>query len=248
MACIHYLHLLLHTLLIHLLHLSIPANGKYVLIKHHLNRNNASIYCRSNHIDLAPVESDDDQHQLSSLFDTDDLSDYIWIGLERDIQGTWRWAGGDKVTTFFWDDDQPNRSNEPYGLIRKNLLWHDAGGNEKHPFLCFHATVVSQQRNWEEALEYCREHHRDLASVSSPTEAKLIGAKASQHSTEPFWIGLRFLAGHWLWIDEQPLRHWGSDGGPQCPQQKKVCGALRVNGGETFEARDCEEQLQSVCY
>lgn len=243
MACIE----LLPLLLLHLLLLSVPANGKYVLIKRHLNRNEARTHCRQNHIDLAPIQSNNDQQQLSSLLDTDDLSDYIWIGLERNSHGKWRWAGGGEVTTFFWDRGQPDDNNEQYGLT-KNLLWHDGPGGSQHHFLCFHATVVSQRRSWEEALEHCREHHRDLASVSSPTEAELIGTNATQHSEELYWIGLRFLAGHWLWTDGQPLSYWGGDVGPQCPQQNKVCGALRVNGGETLEARDCEERLHSVCY
>lgn len=242
MACIH----LLHLLLLHLLLLSVPANGKYVLIKHHLTRNNARIYCRVYHTDLAPVQSDYDQHQLSSLLDTDYLNDYIWIGLERNGHGKWRWAGGGEVTTFFWDRGQPDNNNEQYGLTKKSR-WHDAVNTDRHPFLCFHAIVVSQRHSWEEALEYCREHHQDLASVSSPTEAELIGAKASWQREEPFWIGLRFLAGQWLWTDGQPLSYWGGDGGPQCPQHK-MCGALQVNGGETLEARDCEERLQFVCY
>lgn len=246
MACIHLLHLLLHMLLLHQLLLSVPADGKYVFITRHLSRNAARNYCRHHHIDLAPVQSDNDQQQLRSLLDTDDFNDYIWIGLERDSLNRWRWAGGGEVTTFFWDRGQPNNVKEQYGLTRKSQ-WHDAGGAMRKPFFCFHATVVSQRHTWEEALEYCRERHRDLASVSSATEAKLIGTEARQHSGELFWIGLRFLARHWLWTDGQPLSNWGG-GGSQCPHSKMVCGALRVDGGETWEARDCEEQLQSVCY
>lgn len=247
MACIHLLHLLLHMLLLHLLLLSVPADGKYVFVTHHLTRNAARTYCRLNHIDLAPVQSDNDQRHLRSLLADGDFNDYIWIGLERDGHGGWRWAGGREVTTFFWDKGEPGNNNEQYGLTKKSR-WHDAGNGMLKPFFCFHATVVSQRQSWEEALDYCRERHRDLASVSSATEAELIGTEAGRHSGEPFWIGLRFLAGHWLWTDGQPLSYWAGDGAPQCPQSKMMCGALRVNSGKTWEARDCEEQLQSVCY
>lgn len=243
MACIRRHHLLL----LHLLLISVPGDGKYVFIRHDRNRNEARSYCRRHHIDLAPVQSNNDQRQLRSLLSNDDFNDYIWIGLERDDHGGWRWAGGREVTTFFWDRGQPNDDDEEYGLTKESR-WHDAGGAMKKPFFCFHATVVPQQHSWEEALDYCREHYRDLASVSSATEAELIGTEVGRHSGELFWIGLRFLAGHWLWTDGQPLSYWGEDGGSQCPHSKIVCGALRVNGGKTWEARDCEEQLQSVCY
>lgn len=247
MACIHLLHLLLHMLLLHLLLLSVPAESKYVFITRHMTRNFARSYCRQHHIDLAPVQSDNDQQQLRSLLDKDDFNDYIWIGLERDNLGGWRWSGGGEVTTFFWDDDQPNNANEQYGVTRKSR-WHDTGAGLLKPFFCFHATVVSQRQSWEEALEHCRENHRDLASVSSATEAELIATEARRHSREPFWIGLRFLAGQWLWTDGQPLSYWGGGGSSQCPRSKMVCGALQVDSGVTWEARDCEEQLQSICF
>lgn len=243
MACVH----LLYVLLLGLLLSSAPADAKYVFVTRRLTRNAARSFCRLHHTDLAPVQSADDQLQLRSLSGPTAFYDYIWIGLERDGRGGWRWAGGSEVKTFFWDEDQPDDNNEWYGLTRASR-WHDAGGAMPQPFFCFRATVVAQRRSWEGALEHCRGHHRDLASVSSPTEAELVRAEARRHAGELLWIGLRFLAGRWLWTDGRPLRDWEGDSAAQCPRSKMACGALRVNGGETWEARDCEEQLCSVCY
>lgn len=243
MACIH----LLYVLLLGLLLGSAPTDPKYIFITQRLSRNAARNVCRLYYTDLAPVQSADDQRQLRSLLGAAAFNDFIWIGLERDGRGGWRWAGGGEVTTFFWDEGQPDNNNEQYGMTKASR-WHDTGGDLLQPFFCFHATVVGQLHTWEGALEHCRGQHRDLASVSSPTEAELIRAEASRHAEEWLWIGLRFLAGRWLWTDGRPLSYWGGDSAPQCPRSKMACGALWVRSGATWEARDCEEQLRSVCY
>lgn len=118
--------------------------------------------------------------------------DSIWIGLERDGQGGYRWAGVSQATTFFRDEGQLDDNNEQY-VLTKTLRWHDVGGALLNRFFCFCATVVGQRRSWEEALWHCRGQHRDLASISSPTEAELIRTEARRHAGELLWIGLHFL-------------------------------------------------------
>lgn len=227
MACIHLLHVLLLGLLLAF------ADPKYIFIPQRRSRNTARSFCRLNYTDLAPVQSTVNQQQLHSLLSTATFHNSIRIGLERDGQGGWKWAGGSEATTFFWDEGQPDDDNEQYVLTLAAL----------NPFFCFRATVVGQRRSWEGALEHCRGQHRDLASVSSPTEAELIRTEARL-----LWIGLRFLVGRWLWTDGRPLSYWGGDEAPKCPHFNMACGALWVNSGAKWEARDCEEQLCSVCY
>uniref|UniRef100_A0A3P9BYA0 C-type lectin domain-containing protein n=1 Tax=Maylandia zebra TaxID=106582 RepID=A0A3P9BYA0_9CICH len=120
-------------------------------------------------------------------------------------------------------------------------------------FFCYGAIVVKEKKTWEEALEYCREHHDDLASVASETEMLLIQKELSKHNTtDHIWTGLRFLAGDWLWVDGQEMDYeaWGEEGKPSCPHAKIKCGALQVTGGNkaVWDAHDCEERLHFICY
>ncbi|KAL3999754.1 myosin heavy chain 1/2/3/4/8/13/7B/15 [Sarotherodon galilaeus] len=100
------------------------------------------------------------------------------------------------------------------------------------------AIVVGEEKTWEEALEYCREHHDDLASVASETEMMLIQRELRKHNTtEHVWIGLRFLSRDWLWVDGQEMDYeaWGEGGKPLCPHPKMKCGALQSKEGERKE-------------
>uniref|UniRef100_A0A3B4ZUN5 C-type lectin domain-containing protein n=1 Tax=Stegastes partitus TaxID=144197 RepID=A0A3B4ZUN5_9TELE len=112
--------------------------------------------------------------------------------------------------------------------------WHDSRDFHYDPFFCYNVVVVRQKKTWEEALEHCREHHRDLASVASEAEMALIQRELLKNvTTERVWIGLHFFPGGWLWVDGQPLGYevWDQGGKPACPQFKRECAALQVTGG-----------------
>uniref|UniRef100_A0A3Q2WMW9 C-type lectin domain-containing protein n=1 Tax=Haplochromis burtoni TaxID=8153 RepID=A0A3Q2WMW9_HAPBU len=130
--------------------------------------------------------------------------------------------------------------------------WYDGGLWYRITFFCYSASVVTEKKTWEEALEYCREHNDDLASVGSETEMLLIQKELSkQNTTEHVWIGLRFLSGDWLLMDGQEMdfEAWGEEGKPSCPHAKMRCGALQVAVGRkgTWKAHDCEERLNFIC-
>ncbi|XP_039462901.1 dromaiocalcin-1-like [Oreochromis aureus] len=113
--------------------------------------------------------------------------------------------------------------------------------------------VTEEKKAWEEAVEYCREHHNDLASVASETEMMLIQKELKKHNTtEHVWIGLRFLSRDWLWVDGEELDYeaWVEGGKPLCPHPKMKCAALQVTEGSlgVWEAHDCEERRNFICY
>lgn len=207
--------------------------GKYIRIRRNERWHNAQMYCRLFYTDLAPVSNTRDMKQLKHLAGDDD---YFWIGLERDStdREKWTWSGGGEVSTFFWAEGQPNnRNGENYGLFHNNT-WHDARNMYKQPFFCYSVVVVRERKTWAEALEYCREHHRDLASVVSQTEMMLIKKELRKNdTTDHVWVGLHFFSGYWLWVDGQPVSHkaWGQEGKPGCPEVKMECAALQVTGG-----------------
>lgn len=241
--------------------------GKYVYISERMSWHDAQIYCRVFHTDLAPVSSRRDILQLDTLASS---WEYIWIGLERDStdRRKWNWSGGGEVSTFFWRDGQPqNRTDEDYGVIHRSRF-HDATPFDHKPFFCYSPTVVRERKTWEEAVEYCREHRTDLASVASETEVALIRTELGKNDTTgDVWIGLHFFSGDWLWVDGQTLAYeaWGCEGRPACPDTRLACVALQVEAGSrgdhtasnavckasskhAWQAHNCEERLHFVCY
>lgn len=215
-----------------LLLLSLDATlGKYVYIEQRNSWFEALAYCQRYHTDLAPVRYKSEINHLMELANYS--TDYKWIGLIRNLTDAdkWKWSGGAEVSTFFWETGQPNKhSSEDRGLI-KNYSWHDAAPHYELNFFCYTVVVVRERKTWQEALEYCREHHRDLASVTSDTEMLLIQRELQEReTTERVWTGLRFFPGGWLWVDGRGLSYeaWGEEGKPECPEVKRHCAALQA--------------------
>lgn len=227
-----------------LLLLSLSATfGKYVYVKEPKTWHDAQDHCRLFHTDLAPISNSHDMWLLSRL--VDDFRNYFWIGLVRNTDGeTWMWSGGGRVSRFFWAQGQPeNRDDEDYGLIR-DFAWHDATLHHNLQFFCYSAIVVRQRKTWEEALDYCREHHHDLASVASETEMLLIKKELDKNDTTDYvWVGLHYFSGHWLWVDGQPLSYkaWGQGGKPACPEVRLACAALRMEAQKPSTAGSGED-------
>ncbi|KAK1876878.1 Macrophage mannose receptor 1 [Dissostichus eleginoides] len=221
------------TLVLFLLSLSATL-GKYVYIEQRKSWFEALAYCQQYHTDLAPVRYKSEINHLMKLANYS--TKYMWIGLIRNPTDAdkWTWSGGAEVSTFFWANGQPNKHlNEDHGCI-KNYSWHDAAPHYELNFFCFTVVVVRERKTWQEALEYCREHHRDLASVSSDTEMLLIQRELQEReTTERVWTGLRFFPGGWLWVDGRGLSYeaWGQEGKPECPEVKRHCAALQVMAG-----------------
>lgn len=207
------------------------ASGKYVYVEERKTWHEARSHCQMFYTDLAPVSSKHDIRRLKRL--DYDSQDFVWIGMERlsTDREKWMWAGGGEVSRFFWAPNQPNnRPSENYGVIKDDLM-HDSSANFKDPAFCYRVVVVRQRKTWEEALDYCRMHHRDLASVGSKAEMLLIQRELNKNvTTRRVWIGLHFFSGQWLWVDRQPLHYqaWAEDNKPACPQVKQVCAALQV--------------------
>ncbi|KAL3999744.1 proline-serine-threonine phosphatase interacting protein 1 [Sarotherodon galilaeus] len=238
-----------------LLLLSLSASfSKYVYIDQRMDWLEAQKYCQQHYTDLAPVSNERDNNKLQQL--ASNVNDLIWIGLVRNSSDRteWLWSGGGAPTMYFWQKNEPNDHyhQEDYGCMRESK-WYDASLRFKKTFFCYSAAVVTEKKTWEEALEYCREHHEDLASVASETEMLLIQKELRKHNTtEHIWIGLRFLAGDWLLMDGQEMDYeaWGEEGKPSCPHVKMRCGAsqVTVGGKGTWKAHDCEERLHFICY
>ncbi|XP_017270372.1 C-type lection lectoxin-Enh3 isoform X2 [Kryptolebias marmoratus] len=66
--------------------------------------------------------------------------------------------------------------------------------------------LIESERNWCQALQYCRIHYTDLVSISDDQQNEELKKKSRKKS---FWIGL--LHDEWEWADEScsTYRKWG---------------------------------------
>ncbi|KAK7893201.1 hypothetical protein WMY93_022353 [Mugilogobius chulae] len=152
----------------------------------------------------------------------------FWIGLTRSPTNNneWMWSGGGKLqdSQAFWFIGEPNNNGgtEDSVVSMGDSGWLDISHFVTLPFFCYKVHVVKEMKTYEEALEYCRKNHRDLASVASETELMLMRTELRKWLiTEHVWIGIRFLGDEWMWVDGQPLEYevWGGWEKPGCPEK-----------------------------
>ncbi|KAK9969864.1 hypothetical protein ABG768_028005 [Culter alburnus] len=174
-----------------------------------------------------------------------------WVGLHK-LWGIWKWTGGDYATNISWDSSNQQGFDENCAFLHKDTKkLHDENCYAIHKFFCMNISefvLVQQEESWEGALEYCRTHYNDLASLSSENRMNSALQRITQVQTEYVWTGLRFLAGEWFWVngDDLDFTAWPQSGQPQCPARNLRCGALGKLT-KVWTPRDCEEKLNFFC-
>ena len=111
---------------------------------------------------------------------------------------------------------------------------------------------MKQNKTWEEALDslqgspsvlsFLKPAMLDLLSFHTEEESAYAQSIVREAQTEEVWIGLRLLAGRWLWTDGKT-----DDGvsSPVCPANGRNCGTL---SGKGKQARSCVERRNFFCF
>ncbi|XP_051575953.1 snaclec stejaggregin-B subunit beta-1-like [Myxocyprinus asiaticus] len=209
-----------------------------------MNWHDAQKYCREHYDDLSTVNSQD-LEPLSNYYY------YIWLGLQTDVNlKTWNWSEGGKATINGWGYGEHSIYYKRCGFLYMSHLY-DSDCSWTIPFYCmevYELILVQQEKTWEEALDYCRQHYIDLAIIN----IEMIMAEArntiTAAQTEDVWTGLRFLAGHWFWVngDDVDYTSWSAEGELQCPAMSQRCGVLNRNE-KVWKPRDCDRRLNFLC-
>ncbi|XP_065125915.2 putative C-type lectin domain family 20 member A [Paramisgurnus dabryanus] len=220
---------------------------RHYYVNDHKKWNDAQKHCRDNYDDLSTVSHPD----LQTLSTNPALTDNkYWIGLYAD--NIWKWSEGGTATINYWKGGQHNPSNDRCGYADKtdSKVDDDQCSSEK-TFYCmedYELVLVKQESTWEEALDYCRQNYLDLAILYSAvvmTEAKNNSTNAQ---TDELWTGLRFLSGHWFWVNGENLQYeaWSGGGEPQCPAMNQRCGVYHRQE-MAWKPEDCEKKLNFLC-
>ncbi|CAL9698753.1 unnamed protein product [Knipowitschia caucasica] len=247
--------------------------GKYIYGPTYETWLKAQEFCRTHHTDLAPTDSTYDMSLIQKLQSS--LGVWTWIGLIKSSNSStgWKWSGGADMDLdkHFWAPGEPDNTNgiEEHVVLKTSTgtfsyMWWDFSYYYKFGFLCYKVHAVRERKTWYEALDYCRSHHQDLASVASVTEMMLMQREVSKKlSSYNVWIGLHFLDGGWVWMDGQPFtfESWVANQKPACPDMHLSCGALRfvgpmheterlanVTGVKGWNSFDCSQKLHFLCY
>ncbi|KAF5902209.1 macrophage mannose receptor 1-like isoform X6, partial [Clarias magur] len=207
-------------------------------------------YCRTNYMDLAFMETDDDWERLNAEAKIMGLPTTGWVGLS-DHTNTWTWANMGRLNTSLakWDKGQPDNAggNELCVAISPSGYWEDYNCTYLKSFICYDATsevfvAGPNQTDWLTGLGYCQTYHTTLAFITNVTQSNELQQLASVQGTS--WIGL--YRNHWYWSNGRSLSisRW-SPGCPNNVDHNDNCGS--VNNSLLMD-RPCNSLFYFFCY
>ncbi|KAG7462169.1 hypothetical protein MATL_G00199620 [Megalops atlanticus] len=149
------------------------------------------------------------------------VKESAWIGLERGSSWKWQWSLAD-----------PGFYRQGETEFRK---WGDL-------------ILVPENKSWNEALSYCRQHHVDLVSVSTEQLQHWVERRAQTASTPYVWLGLRYtcVLHFWFWVSGEGVcyQNWapGNETG-ECGHT----GAVESGGRHQWVSLPETEELNFIC-
>uniref|UniRef100_A0A668VH02 C-type lectin domain-containing protein n=1 Tax=Oreochromis aureus TaxID=47969 RepID=A0A668VH02_OREAU len=234
---------------------------EYHFIKEQMSWDEARAYCRENYTDLAKVF---DLKDMRRLQDSAQNQTEAWIGLYNITGGAnrrWHWSlPGEEYTEnkSCWEDGEPN----DYGGIPENCVMTkdkcvDVPCTNTNQFICYNETMKNnktfhlndkENKTWEEALNYCREKHHDLVSISNPEEQRWVQERAKNASTPFVWLGLRYSCtlDLWFWINDNRVcyERWASGGrNEDCD----MSAAMTTGGQHEWVSQKKNETFNFIC-
>ncbi|XP_062410646.1 C-type mannose receptor 2-like [Sardina pilchardus] len=220
----------------------------YVLVTERKNWADAQRYCREKHTDLASVRNQEENDQIEQV--RGNINRGAWIGLFRDA---WEWSDGSSSSFRHWGAGEPDNKGVACTEIMPSGLWKDADcqHNDGSHFICYEdeLVLVRENKTWREALQYCRDHHVDLVSVTSERVQRWVSERAKGASTAHVWVGLVHSYGlGWFWVCGQTIcySNW-TQGHQQVESFHQGVGAVESGGGQWVSNLTKTDQLNFIC-
>ncbi|XP_062409803.1 C-type mannose receptor 2-like [Sardina pilchardus] len=227
----------------------------YVLVNEEKTWADAQRYCREQHTDLASVRNQAENDQIKGVIahSSHDQIEGVrgdkeaWIGLFR-----YTWSDGSSSTFRHWGAEEPNNKGVACTEIMPSGQWKDADcqHNDGSHFICYEdeLVLVRENKTWREALQYCREHHVDLVSVTSERVQRWVSERAKGASTAHVWVGLLHSYGvGWYWVCGQTVCYSNWTQGQQVESFPQGVGAVESGGGQWVSNLTKTDQLNFIC-
>ncbi|XP_034005970.1 lithostathine-1-beta-like [Trematomus bernacchii] len=210
---------------------------KYFVIHESKNWLQAQSYCREHHTDLVSgipqIRSEEFNKRVDEFNDST-----LWIGLFREI---WSWSDGKNFSFRHWDPDSfLEVASKTCAMTKPNGKWSCDNCTDQKPFYCYEDKVIliKENKTWDDALDYCRENHRDLVSITDSHQQRWVQEGAKMADTEFVWLGMRYTCtlDLWFWVSNRLVcyHNWA--------QEDKIEGCDRATAmkrdGKWYERKE----------
>ncbi|XP_074518477.1 macrophage mannose receptor 1-like [Halichoeres trimaculatus] len=90
------------------------------------------------------------------------------------------------------------------GLFRDTWRWSNGSNSSFRNWNTDKVILIKEKLTWDEAVDYCREHHHDLVSITNPYAQRWVQARARKAATNHVWLGLRYTCSMdlWFWVSD----------------------------------------------
>ncbi|XP_055068073.2 putative C-type lectin domain family 20 member A [Misgurnus anguillicaudatus] len=193
-----------------LLSVALCKHREFILIKELKTWTDAQTYCKINHVDLATIQTAEDETNVQEVALNSTFTSVAWIGLYDNIN-SWRWSYQEESIDFLkWLSGQPDNyaAGEACVTLRNDGYWIDRYCTYTYAFLCFdvlNSTVeyylMKQPKTWSNAQQYCKDRYTDLVTIRNETENELL--RNLRYGYGEVWIGL--FRDTWTWSDKSNL-------------------------------------------
>ncbi|XP_047242690.1 C-type mannose receptor 2-like [Girardinichthys multiradiatus] len=221
---------------------------KYHLIREKKTWQEAQSYCREKHTDLISGLKQLQDEELKNVMKSADKEPYF--GLFRD---TWRWSDGSSFSFRHWNNDLNNQqlnSGQYAAAFNDEGRWKNDSCALTKPFICYDDKVIliKENKTWEDALYYCRDHYHDLVTITNKNEQRWVQEKAKNASTDHVWMGLRYTCtlDFWFWVSDEVVsyKNWASD----APMDDcDMSGAMETRGEHKWRKKNDIEEFNFIC-
>ncbi|XP_036002865.1 C-type mannose receptor 2-like [Fundulus heteroclitus] len=224
---------------------------KYHLIKEKKTWQRAQIYCREKHTDLVSGLKQLQDGEVEKVMKSVGNDTHIHFGLFRD---TWRWSDGSSFSFRHWKKNftsqEPNSGLCARVKFNEKGRWKNESCAHKKHFICYDekTILIKENKTWEEALYYCRDHHHDLVTITNLDEQRWVQEKAKKASTDYVWMGLRYTCtlDFWFWVSGKVVsyQNWAPDG---LMDDCDMSGAMETGGEHQWFKRNDSDKLNFIC-
>ncbi|TDG96693.1 hypothetical protein EPR50_G00231820 [Perca flavescens] len=202
--------------------------------------------------DAALSECNKTNESFVTLYDEEDANFVANFLVEMKL--TFVWFGLHKGRNITWSDGVPVTFNASYVILKEgnqiciaidNKMWTSLSCSERKPFMCNkdgNYTLFEDEKNWCQALQYCRHVSADLVSISNESQNDEVIKKGNNAS---FWIGL--MHDEWEWVDKSCSLYRNWSGESDLLDDGEKCTVSSILGQGSIKNLGCDNEPHLFC-